>query len=41
MNHKLEKLQTFARNNGIPLKLTVDVVEEGWVGKPKGLLQIL
>jgi hypothetical protein len=41
MSHKLEDLQTFARNNGIPLKLTIDVVEEGWVGKPKGLLQIL
>jgi hypothetical protein len=41
MSHKLEELQGFARSHGIPLKQTIDVVDEGWVGKPKGLLQIL
>jgi hypothetical protein len=40
-SHKLEELQGFARSHNIPLKQTVDVVIEGWVGKPKGLLQIL
>jgi hypothetical protein len=41
MSHKLEELQGFARNNGIPLKKTNNVVDEGCIGKAKGLLQIL
>ena len=37
----LKKIQQLARNNNIPLQHDVPVILEGWVGKPKGMLQIL
>ena len=41
-NHNLDDLQLFAITNaGIPLEQTLPVINTGWIGKPKGLLQIL
>jgi len=41
LSHSFEELQTFARNNVIELERDVQKVEEGWIGKPKGMLQTL
>ena len=37
--HSFEELQAFARNNSIELEHKVQKTEEGWIGKPKGMLQ--
>jgi len=37
----LKKLQELARNNSLPIEYEKPVVKEGWVGKSKGMLQIL
>ena len=36
-----EELEQMAEKNKIQLTNEVDLVEEGWLGKPKGLLQVL
>ena len=36
-----EEIEDIARKFDIELTTEIDVVEEGWLGKPKGLLQIL
>ena len=36
-----KKVKEVAVSNNIPLSKDVPVVEEGWVNKPKGMLQIL
>ena len=36
-----EDLEELARKNSIALTYETDVIEEGWLGKPKGLLQVL
>ena len=36
-----DKMEKLANDNGIELTCQIDVVEEGWMGKPKGLLQVL
>ena len=36
-----KKLQQLARFHNLPVSYEEDVVDEGWVGKPKGALQIL
>ena len=36
-----EELEQLSIKYGIALTTEIDVVEEGWLGKPKGLLQIL
>jgi hypothetical protein len=38
---KLEKLQEMASAQAIPLQKTIPSIEPGWVGKQKGLLQVL
>ncbi len=38
MEKKMEKL---AKDHRIELTYQIDVVEEDWMGKPKGLLQVL
>ena len=35
-----DKIEKLANNNGIELTCQMNVVEEGWIGKPKGLLQV-
>ena len=34
-------IQQLAKNQDIPLEIEIDEIEEGWVGKPKGMMQIL
>ena len=34
-------MQEFAKANGIPLYIQCPEIVDGWVGKPKGLLQVL
>ena len=36
-----ERIEQLAKEYGILLTCSVEVVEEGWLGKPKGLLQVL
>ena len=36
-----EKLQEMCKNRNLPIRFTEKVVKEGWVGKPKGSLQVL
>ena len=36
-----EKIERLAREHDIELTCRIEVVEEGWVGRPKGLLQVL
>ena len=38
---KRDYLVKLCKNNNLPLKKTISIVEEGWSGKPKGALQIL
>jgi hypothetical protein len=40
-NGLLADLQQRAQNHNLPIEKEVDIVEEGWVGKPKGMLQVL
>ena len=37
----LKKIQELATHNNIPLQHEVPIIKEGWVNKPKGMLQIL
>jgi hypothetical protein len=39
-NHTLKELVELAAANEIELKKTVDKVCQGWLGQPKGLLQV-
>jgi hypothetical protein len=41
MKFKLEKLQEMASAQAIPLQKIIPSIEPGWVGKQKGLLQVL
>ena len=36
-----DKLEQFADGDKIELTRNIEVIEEGWCGKPKGLLQVL
>ena len=36
-----EKLQEMSREHNLPIKFDEPVIREGWIGKPKGALQIL
>ena len=36
-----EKLQEMCKNRNLPIRFTEKFVREGWVGKPKGTLQVL
>ena len=38
---KKEELERLAGEHGVELTSEVEVIEEGWCGKPKGLLQVL
>jgi hypothetical protein len=40
-HHSKLELQTFSQANAIPLRITRPVIKEGWLGKPKGLMQVL
>jgi hypothetical protein len=40
-HHSKLELQCFAEKNRIPLRISRPVVKDGWLGKPKGLLQVL
>ena len=40
-HHTKLELQGFAEKNRIPLRISRPVVKDGWLGKPKGLLQVL
>ena len=35
--YTIKVLQAIAEENGVPIKKTVDKIEEGWAGKPMGL----
>ena len=37
----LKQIQEIATRNNLPLELEFDEIEEGWNGKPKGMLQVL
>ena len=37
----LSKIEKLAKDYAIDLTYNVEVVKEGWLGKPKGLLQVL
>ena len=37
----LKQLQAIATRNNIPIEKELDVIDEGWEGKPKGMFQIL
>jgi len=41
MSHSLEELQTHARSNAMPITHQVEKIKEGWLNKPKGMLQTL
>ena len=36
-----EKMEKSATDNNIELTSQVEVVKEGWMGRPKGILQVL
>ena len=36
-----EKIERLAKDHEIELTCRIEVIEEGWVGRPKGLLQVL
>ena len=38
---KAEDIKKIAENNGILTEIEEQIIEEGWEGKPKGMLQIL
>ncbi len=40
-NGLMSDLQERAKNFNLPVEKEVDQIEEGWVGKPKGMLQVL
>jgi len=40
-NHSKKELQEFARTNGVALFEDKEIVNPGWEGQPKGLLQVL
>ena len=37
----LKKIQEIARNSDVPIDHDKPIIEEGWVGKPKGMMQLL
>ena len=37
----LKKIQEIARNSDVPIEHDKPIIEEGWVGKPKGMMQLL
>ena len=37
----LKKIQEIARNSDVPIEQDKPIIEEGWVGKPKGMMQLL
>ena len=37
----IKELQSIAATNGISTHIETDDVQEGWVGRPKGMQQIL
>ena len=40
-NTSLEKMQEITTANNIPIEYEIDKIKEGWLGKPKGMLQVL
>ena len=41
MKGNLKKFQEVAILNDIPIRHEIPIIEEGWVGKPKRMFQIL